>query len=359
MLCFSEENEIWRKKLDNENVEEERRAQNPEDDEISLIDLLAVLLRHKWLIIITTVLAMVFAVVFSVISLVLPPEKSYMPNLYTPKALMLINDETSSSGSLSSMISASGLGGLASLAGISGGGSSYSGLATYFVTTNSFLDAVVDEFDLVERFEIEKSPRAESREVLKKLLTADFDEESSVFSLSFTDKDPEFAKRVVDFSVKLIENMFLNLGIDKNLLEKKNLEQNIDNSYKEILNLQKRIQSLESSVSYGSAASLPAIMTEASMIRLELEAQQEVYKQLKTQYELLKIKMASETPIFQVIEDAEVPDRKSKPSRGMLCIIITFAAFFISVFFAFALNAVENVRKDPEAMEKLRSGKKK
>ena len=346
--------------MDNENVEEERRAQNPEDDEISLIDLLAVMLRHKWLIIITTVLAMVFALVFSVISLVLPPEKSYMPNLYTPKALMLINnDSSSSSSSLSSMFSSSGLSGLASLAGISMGGSSNSGLALYFVETNTFLDAVVDEFDLVTRFEIEKHPRAESRKELKKLIEAEYDEDSSVFSLSFTDKDPEFAKRVVDFSVKLIENMFLNLGIDKNLLEKKNLEQNIDNSYKEILNLQKRIQSLESSVSYGTGATLPAIMTEASMIRLELEAQKEVYTQLKTQYELLKIKMASETPTFQVIEDAEVPDRKSKPSRGMLCIIITFAAFFISVFIAFTLNAVENVRKDPEAMEKLRSGSKK
>lgn len=350
------------KKLDNENVEEERRAQtlqNPEDDEISLIDLLAVLLRHKWLIIITTVVAMIFAVVFSAISLVLPPEKSYLPNLYTPKALMLINNDNSQSSSLSSMISSSGLSGLASLAGISMGGSSNSGLAIYFVETNSFLDAIVDEFNLVERFEIEKYPRAESRKELKKLIEAEFDEESSVFSLSFTDRDPEFAKSVVDFSVRLIENMFLNLGIDKNLLEKKNLEQNIDNSYKEILNLQKRIQSLESSVSYGTGASLPAIMTEASMIRLELEAQKEVYTQLKTQYELLKITMASEKPTFQVIEEAEVPDRKSKPSRGMLCIIITFAAFFISVFIAFALNAVENVRKDPEAMEKLRSGSKK
>ena len=359
MLC-SWLNKNLEKDLDNENVEEERRAQNPEDDEISLIDLLAVLLRHKRLIIITTVLAMIFAVAFSAISIVLPPEKSYLPNLYTPKALMLINNENSSSSSLSSMLSSSGLGGLASLAGISaGGGSSYSGLATFFVGTNSFLDAVVDEFDLITRFEIEEHPRAESRKTLQKLISAEFDDESSVFSLSFTDRDPEFAKNVVDFSVKLIENMFLNLGIDKNLLEKKNLEQNIDNSYKEILNLQKKIQSLENSVSYGYGSTLPAIMTEASMIRLELEAQKEVYTQLKTQYELLKIKMASETPVFQVIEEAEVPDRKSKPSRGMLCIIITFAAFFISVFIAFALNAVENIKKDPEAMEKLRSGSRK
>jgi uncharacterized protein involved in exopolysaccharide biosynthesis len=55
---------------------------------------------------------------------------------------------------------------------------------------------------------------------------------------------------------------------------------------------------------------------------------------------------------------AEVPDKKSKPSRGMLCIIVTFAAFFFSVFLAFLLNAVENIKKDPEAMAKLRTKEK-
>ena len=36
-----------------------------------------------------------------------------------------------------------------------------------------------------------------------------------------------------------------------------------------------------------------------------------------------------------------------------VCIVITFAAFFFSVFLAFVLNAVENIKKDPEAMAKL------
>jgi vacuolar-type H+-ATPase subunit I/STV1 len=38
----------------------------------------------------------------------------------------------------------------------------------------------------------------------------------------------------------------------------------------------------------------------------------------------------------------------------MLCIIVTLAAGFFSVFLAFVLNAIENIRKDPEAMAKLR-----
>jgi uncharacterized protein involved in exopolysaccharide biosynthesis len=64
--------------------------------------------------------------------------------------------------------------------------------------------------------------------------------------------------------------------------------------------------------------------------------------------------MASEKPVFQVLEMAEVPDQKSGPGRGMICIIVTFAAAFFAVFLAFALNAVANIKKDPEAMAKLR-----
>lgn len=330
----------------------EEQIQN-QDEEISLIDLFAVLLRYKWMIIIVTVLSAVLALTISVISLVQSPEKSILPNEYTPYALMLINDADSSGGSLSSIISGSGLGSLASMAGISAGGTSNSGLALYFAKTNTFLDPIIEKFNLVERYKIEKHPKAETRKALKENLVANFDDESGVFSISFTDIDPVFASEVVNFAVELMENMFLSLGIDKNILEKQNLEENIENSYQEMLNLQKKIQSLESSVSYGSASSIPSIMLETSILKAELQAQEQVYSQLKIQLELLKVQMASEKPVFQIIETAEVPDQKSGPSRGMLCIIITFGGFFVSVFMAFLLNAIKNIKNDPVAMSKL------
>ena len=326
------------------------------DEEISLIDLFAVLLRYKWLIIGVTLFAIVVVLTISIVSLLQPPEKSILPNKYTPKALMLINESNSSSSSLSSMLSNSGLGSLASLAGISaGGGSSYSSLAVYFAGTNSFLDPIIEKFNLIERYGIEKSVKTVSRQVLKESLVASFDSNSGVFSISFTDIDPVFAADVVNYAVTLMENMFLNLGIDKNVLEKKNLEENIQNSYKEIIRLQERIQTLEFSVSNGTAASVPSIVLESSLLKAELDAQKSVYTQLKTQLELLKIQMASETPVFQVIEKAEVPDQKSGPSRGMLCIVGTLAGGFISVFLAFLLNALKNIKNDPVAMAKLRN----
>jgi uncharacterized protein involved in exopolysaccharide biosynthesis len=326
-----------------------------DNDEISLIDLVAVLWRRKRLIITIVGIAMIGVLGFSVLSLALPPETSFLPNEYTPQAHMLINDQSSAGGGLSSMMNSSGLSSLAGLVGITAfGGATYSQLAAYLIGTNTLLDMVADEFGLIARYKIKKFPRAESRKQLKKLLTGEFDDSSGVFTISFTDRDPVFARAVVNFTAAYLENRFDELGLDKNRIEKENLELNIANTYQEIQKLENESRRLEQSVSRGLGGGLPAVTVELSRIQLELEAQKQVYTQLKVQYELTKIQMASETPVFQMLELAEVPDQKSGPSRGLICIIVTFAAGFFAVFLAFVLNAVENVKKDPAAMAKLR-----
>lgn len=345
--------------MENQNIEQPAEKQD-KNDEISLIDLFAVLLHYKKMIIAVTCAAAVFIIIYCVISIKMPPEKSYLPNEYTPTATMLINNNNNSGGSLASALSSSGLSSLAGLAGVNvSGGSTYSSLAVYLSTTNSLLDSVVDKFNLIERFKIKKNPRAESRKLLKKKLSAEFDEETGVFTVSFTDYDPVFAQSVVNFVVDWMQNRFDELGIDKNKITKENLEKNITLSYDEIARLQRQVKNIEKTVSGGGTAwNIPTIALDTTKIQMELEAQQQVYTQLKTQYELLKVQMASDTPVFQILERPEVPDKKSGPSRGKLCIIVVFAAFFISVFLAFLLNAVTNIKKDPEAMSKLTFSKK-
>lgn len=339
-----------------ENVEQTEQLEN----EITLIDLISVVWAKKKLIIAVTCLSMVIVVGTSIISLMQSPEKSILPNEYTPKALMLINDSSSSGGNLSSMLSSSGLSSLANLAGLSSsGGSTYSDLAVYLAGTNNFLDSVVDKFYLIDRYKIEKSPRAMSRVILKKSLKTEIDEKSGVFSISFTDIDPVFAQSVVNYSVEYLQKRFDEIGLDKNKLSKENLEINLKNSYNEIIKLEKQSQALMSSISSGRQ--LPggsSVMLESKRLEIELEAQQEVYKQLRTQYELVKIQIASETPVFQVLEYAEVPDQKSGPSRGKLCIAITLTAFFGSVLLVFLMNAIRGIKNDPVAMAKLMGVKK-
>ncbi len=334
----------------------ETEIKEKQDDEISLIDLFAVLLRWKWLITIITGIACVAVVIVCVISLKLAPEKSFLPNKYTPKAQMLINNKDSSSSSLSSVLSSSGLGSLASLAGVnvSGGGISYSALAEYLVNSNTIQDAVVQKYDLIKRYKIKKYPVAESRKALKKNLSASFDEKTGVFTVSFTDRDPVFAQSVVNYVVDLLEKRFTEIGVDQNKLAAANLEENIDTAYEKMLDIQQQIHDLEKKSLYGYDFGNSSFVMDSTMLELEFKVQQQIYSGLKAQYESLKVTMASEQPIFQILEYAEIPDQKSGPSRGKLCIIVAFAAFFMSVFLAFALNAVQNIKKDPVAMSKLK-----
>lgn len=325
------------------------------EDEISLIDLFAVLLKRKWMIFGITVAGAVLVVLISIISLVLPSNKSFLPNKYTPKAQMLINDDKGSGASLGNLSS------LASMAGFNiggGGGVSNSSLATYLVNSNTIQDAVIAKFNFIEEWEIKKSPVESSRKALKEKLHSNFDDETGVFTLSFEDIDPALGRDVVNYVVELLEKRFKELGVDKNQLQKTNLEENINTTYNEIVTLQKQIHEIESSVqNVYNPYNTPSIVMDATLVKTELAVQEEVYKQLKVQYESLKVTMASEKPVFQILEYAEIPDMKSGPSRGKLCIIVTFAAFFISVFLAFLLNAIENIKNDPEAMAKLK-GKK-
>jgi uncharacterized protein involved in exopolysaccharide biosynthesis len=243
------------------------------------------------------------------------------------------------------------------MVGLSVSGSSYSQLAVYLAGTNTLLDMVVDKYDLISRYRIKKFPRADSRKELKKHLSAAFDDESGVLSITFLDRDPAFAREVVNFCAAYLEDRFDELGLDKSKIEKENLETSIANTYREIQNLEQEGRRLEQSVLRGSSpGTIPSITLELNRIQLELQAQRQVYTQLKVQYELIKIKIVSETPVFQVLEYAEVPDKKTTPSRGLICILVSFAAGFLAVFLALALNALENIRKDPEAMAKLRGG---
>jgi len=264
---------------------------------------------------------------------------------------MLINDDRSGGG-----FSVAGMGGLAAMAGFGGirTGATHSDLAVFLLGTHSLLDSVVDEFDLIERFDIDRSrsPRAESRDALRRGLRANFDDRSGVLTISFTDRDPVFAKNVVNFTVEYLESRFDTLGLDRNRIEQENLEVNLANAFQRILQLEEETRELERMVGFAP------ITMEINRIAMELTAMREVYTQLMVQNEMLRVTIASETPTFQVLELAEAPDRKSGPSRGMISIVVSLAAGFFSVFLAFALNAISNIRNDPVAMAKLRTTKK-
>ena len=157
-----------------------------DDDEISLIDLVATLLRHKKLIIGITVGAAIAVLLYAIGSLLLPPEKSYLPNLYSPKAVLLVSESTS--GGLSSALAASGLGSLASLAGVSAGGAYNGLLAVLIAQSNTTIDELNTEFDFTSRYQITKSVIASTRKAVLENYSASYDEKTRTVAISFEDR---------------------------------------------------------------------------------------------------------------------------------------------------------------------------
>lgn len=347
-------------------------------NELSLLDLIAILLKYKWFIFIATGLAAFGVLVYCIVSLKMPVDKTYLPNVYTPKAEMLIND-SSSSNSLSSALASSGLGSLAGMMGVSaGGGKSNSALASYMVSSYTIQDEIINKF---YRDEIEEKHRQSIDELKQKgkfkpgddkwvfpltdlrigllnKIQTNYDNSTGVFTIKVEDKDPQLACDIINFTVNLLEKRFAEIGVDKNKLTVKNLEDNIATAYANIQDLQKQIQQLDYSVSNPYVNKTGNVVMDSSMLKLELTVQEQIYTSLKTQYETLKVTMASEQPVFQILEYAQIPDKKSGPSRGKLCVVVTMLAFCCSIIFVFLFDAIKNLRKDPVAMAKLHPNKK-
>lgn len=397
--------------------------ENQDDDEISLLDLAAVLWKRKRIIIGVTALAMVGVLLYAIGSLVLPPEKSYLPNLYSPKATMLI--QTGSSSGLSAALASSGLSSLAGMAGVSAAGNTNGQLAKVLATSNTLLDTLNSKFDLTKRYKVKKSIVSGTRAAVLKHYSASFDEKTNLFTISFEDIDPKFAKEVVDEAVSVLSARFATLSGDKTLQQKELLEKKlaeVDNSVKElearvkefqtkygvtqvealateqitiiarlrselilkemeISNYEKisrvddpqmlqlkserdgllaKIKEIETGKGSGSRVmpsqkELPGIAFEYAKIQRDLLVQTELFKILTQQYELAKLNAAGQDPVFQVLEMAEVPDKKSGPSRGMICVVAALAGFFLSILLAFVVESFEKMRNDPEVVAKFKA----
>ncbi len=103
-----------------------------------------------------------------------------------------------------------------------------------------------------------------------------------------------------------------------------------------------------------SLKDLPLIVMEYEELTRNLEVKAFIYKTIYQQYEILKLQNGGSGPKFQIIEYAEIPEMKSEPNRGKLCIIITVLAFFLSIFIIFLKEIWVKINKDPNTIKRLK-----
>ncbi len=92
----------------------------------------------------------------------------------------------------------------------------------------------------------------------------------------------------------------------------------------------------------------PELALQFRRLSSELDIQRSIWQSLSQQYEIVKLDLASD-PVFQTLELAEVPDKKSGPSRASLCLATTVIAFFLSSLLSLILEYVRTHRKAPRS----------
>jgi uncharacterized protein involved in exopolysaccharide biosynthesis len=85
----------------------------------------------------------------------------------------------------------------------------------------------------------------------------------------------------------------------------------------------------------------------------ELKYQETLFDLLSKQFEIAKIEEAKEAALIQVVDKALPPDKKSKPKRALIVILVTLMAFFIGVLLAFFREAKERASQDPASAERM------
>lgn len=394
------------------------------DDQIDFFKLIGNLYNNKFKIIIITLIFMIFILTYSIISLILPSEISYLPNVYSSSSTVILNNAQGGS-ALDSMLASSGMSNIAGFAGISGGAGTISDaqLAIKLVTTYSFIEKINSEFNLDEVYETIDSdfPETNLKKAILERLSISENEDTGLLTISYTDIDKYLATDIVNKVTDLLEDEFDKIDIIRNRNQlsvvedkKQKVEIELDRLQNEILTFQKRynlvdvnvvfselmkqIAELQSQLlmknvsidSYSQISSikdpgylkliaerdallravklvengesgdyppinkLPELSLELEYLKRELDVQATVYKSLITQIESLKLTADGTGPTFQVLEMARVPEMKSGPSRGKICIIVTIAGFFFSILSVFIKEAWLNIKNDPDKIIKLK-----
>lgn len=310
---------------------------NPQhgDDEIDLRELFRALWKGKWIIIVTTFVFAVTAVLYAL----------SLPNIYKSDAL-LAPAESSNGGGLSKM--AGQLGGLAALAGVNlgAGESSQTDLAVQVMKSRQFVEAFINKHELLVPLMAAKdwdlannqlildeelynptagewlrepdglrgsTPTAqEAFEVFsKEVLSVSQDKESGLYTLSVKNYSPYIAQQWVNW---LIED------INKVMRERTIAETSQNLAY---LNTQLRKTAVT-------------------------DMQSTFYRLIEEQTKSLMLAEVQEEFVFKVVDPAVVPELKDGPKRALICILGTlfggmFGIVIVLIRFAFRKEDTEDL----------------
>ncbi|MGB8763541.1 MAG: Wzz/FepE/Etk N-terminal domain-containing protein [Burkholderiales bacterium] len=370
-----------------------------DEDSISLIDMLAVLVKHKLLLMFLPLLAGLIGLGVSFI----------MPKIYSAKAV-LMSPQQSQSGA------AAMLGQLGALAGVAGGAIGVKSPAEMYVgllKSRTVADRLIERFDLKKVYD-EKLLSDARKELAKK--TAIMAGKDGLINIEVEDEDPKRAASIANAYYEELERLTRTLAVgeasQRRLFFEKQLLQARDELAKAEFDLQKtqektgviqlegqakamiegvaqlRAQIAAKEVQLGSMRTFATAQNpeyqraqqELSGLRAQLKSREQesdakdgtlistskapqvglenlrkirevkyheaIMEIMARQFELAKVDEAKDSALIQVVDKAIEPDRKSKPKHAIIAIATFFATLFIAIVLAFFLESKEKFKTE-------------
>ena len=375
----------------------------PEDDEISLLDLLQTIVDNLRLLVLGPLAVGLLALG---ISFAIPPT-------FTAKTQFLPPQQQQSAAA--SMIAS--LGSLGGLAGAAAGLKNPADQYLAYMKSVTLQDALIERFKLQERYEAKT--KTDTRLALTGAVRVASGKDG-LMSVEVDDKDPQFAADLANAHVEELRKLLGRLAVteaqQRRLFFEKQLTQAKDNlalaevalkatgisssvlksnpvsAVAAVAGLKAQVTAQEVKVGAmrgylaDTAPDFKLAMNELANLRSQLAKQEKdepasnataaaggkdagdyvtkyrEYKYQETlfelfskQFEIAKVDESREGAVIQVLDAAEPPERKSKPKKALIAIIATLAAGFAMLLFVFIRQALRNANQDTESAQKLRA----
>lgn len=354
----------------------------PEEGRITLLDLLLILLKRKWFIVIGMGLISTTAVLVTVFVL-----QSY----YTATAVVMPSQGKMNS-PLSSLMGDMPLGGLLKSFNILGQGDNNRFLT--ILESRRLADRVIKEFDLVTHYGFHKQEKYYYETLLKEyhknvLVSEDALENIHV---SVTDTNPEFAAKVANFIIDHLDSIHYDIArqdakgsriffeehldmirakldsvhhafaafqIKHNFID---LEQQVKSSIEALAGIEAEVMAADIegemlSSSFGNSSRMQEVRKKKAVLNRrmkdymkegsgslvlpllktpelgiqyaylfrDVKVHETLYAFILQMYEQAKFQEANNSPTVSVLERAKVPQKRARPKRGALCMLAFFA----------------------------------
>jgi uncharacterized protein involved in exopolysaccharide biosynthesis len=186
----------------------------------------------------------------------------------------------------------------------------------------------------LETLRLDKKQDALIKDLQKRVGTT-LDKKTGVISISAKMQDPVIAATIVRYAQDYLTSYVVNYRTEKTLKDIKFLEDRIGEAKRRYDNA---LYSYSSYQDRNKGLFLNIAKDEGKKLQYEVDLSYNLYSELAKQLEEAKIKVHRETPIFKVLEPAQIPVIKSEPKRSVMVLGFAFLGLILSMFAVLVRN---------------------